>query len=260
MIDSHCHIGFQGQDVAPILERARAAGVSQVLSVACSQTDYDDLIRLLKAEPSVYGAFGIHPESVKDMPTHDDFIHKSGAHKRLIAVGEIGLDYHYMTVDRATQYHAFETQLTWAYELRKPVIIHTRDAEKDTVAILSSAARAGLLQHSGILHCFTGTRHLAEVALDLGLYLSASGVITFKNADDIRSVFSQVPLDRLLVETDSPYMAPVPYRGHENEPAFVMETARRLAEMKSMTLAELDTLTTHNFNRLFHIKGNENAS
>ena len=260
MIDSHCHIGFQGQDVLPILERARAAGVSHVLSVACSQTDYDDLIRLLNAEPSVYGAFGIHPETADNLPDDNDFFQKIRAHNRLLAVGEIGLDYHYMTVDKATQYRAFETQLIWAHTVEKPVIIHTRDAEDDTVAILSSAARAGLLQHSGILHCFTGTRHLAEVALDLGFYLSASGVITFKNADNIRTVFEHVPNDRLLVETDSPYMAPVPYRGRENEPAFVMETARRLAEMKGMTLAELDTLTTCNFNRLFQIKENKNAS
>lgn len=260
MIDSHCHIDFNNTETPELIRRAEIAGIKNMLSIACAMEDYEALVRLLDAYPSIYGAFGIHPEYASTLPTDSDFKSMILAHLRIIAVGECGLDYHYMTEDKTSQRTAFEHQIQLAHQLHKPVIIHTREADEDTISILRTAHSSGLLEYGGILHCFTGTQALADTALNVGFYISASGVITFKNADSIRSVFETVPLNRLLLETDSPYMAPVPYRGNPNEPAYLVKTAEKLAEIKGISVSELDKITTDNFNQLFHIREAIHAS
>ena len=253
MIDSHCHIGMGEENIEQVIQNALNSGVSAMLSVACNISDYRLLLQLLDDYPMVFGAFGIHPESAGTCPSQDEFKKMIMAHPKLVGVGEMGLDYHYMTEDKTTQQKAFEYQIEMASQVQKPIIIHTREADEDTVSILRTAYQGGLLKAGGVLHCFTGTDKLAEKALEFGLYISASGVITFKNAEAIRSVFQIVPIDRLLVETDSPYMAPVPYRGKENQPAYVVKTAEKLAEIKGIELSEVEQITTKNFNNLFNI-------
>lgn len=254
MIDSHCHIGLNSVDITELLRRANSAGVKTMLSVACHLPEYPALLRLLDTYPMLYGSLGIHPEYSGTYTTNEDLIKKITAHPHIVGVGEVGLDYHYMAESKAIQQSAFERQIEVAHSVQKPIIIHTREADDDTIAILESADRSGLLRYGGVLHCFTGTQRLAEKALELGFYISASGIITFKMADDIRDVFKMIPCNRLLVETDSPYLAPVPYRSKINEPAYVIETAKKLAELKEISLEELDHITTSNFIHLFKIK------
>ncbi len=256
MIDSHCHIGMDESlaDVETILSRAKEQGVNSVLTVACHPLDYPILIKLLKTYPTVYGSFGMHPEYAHEMPPVDELIQKIQAHPRIVGVGEIGLDYHYMSSSKDIQRTAFEKQIELANQVHKPIIIHSREADEDMMAILTAAHHAGLLQNGGVLHCFTSGPELAKKALELGFYISASGVITFKMAEEIRDIFRIIPLDRLLVETDAPYLAPVPYRGRVNEPAYVLKTAEKLAELKGVSLKEIDKITTFNFNKLFRIE------
>ncbi len=259
MIDSHCHLGIghewkePGQTPEVLLKRAQDAGVSGILTVACSYKDEDDLKQMLEY-PNVWGAFGIHPENAP----HFDLTHSVRmltTFSNLVALGEIGLDYYYEPETRAQQIKVFEAQIELAARYRLPIIIHTRDAEDDTIKILRAAKEGGLLENSGVLHCFTGTRLLAESAMEMGLYISASGIITFKKAAELRGVFADVPLNKLLVETDSPYLAPVPYRGKLNEPSYVIETAKELARIKEVTFDEINKVTTGNFKKLFCIKG-----
>lgn len=261
MIDSHCHIGFdEKESLSDIVHRAEANGVTRMLSVACEVKDYQSLSEVLQQYPQIDGAMGLHPEYASDwenvLPILTDFFSKS----RLVAVGECGLDYHYAPDTRTIQCHTFESHIELAHTLKKPLIIHTRDAEEDTLSILESAERAGLLKYGAVLHCFTGSERLANKALQMGIYLSASGVITFKSADSLRTLFQQVPLNRLLVETDSPYLAPVPYRGQDNEPAFIVKTAEKLAELYRLSTLEIDQITTQNYYRLFQVQKEQNAS
>lgn len=258
MIDSHCHIGIGRlkEETPAMIERAFASGVTNILSVACKPEELSDLIALLDTYHFIYGAFGIHPEYANEEEiSPEKLIQGLLAHPRLVGVGETGLDYYYQPETRAAQLKAFQTHIEVAYRLKKPIIIHTRSAEADTSALLKEADRAGYLAYGGVLHCFTGSSDLAETALSLGLHISASGVITFKNAADLRRIFEIVPLNRLLVETDAPYLAPVPYRGQTNEPAFVAETLKMLAAIHRISPQEADTYTTSNFKKLFKIKG-----
>ena len=254
MIDSHCHIGFENDILNDIVGRAKSAGICRMLSVACAVSDYDRLLQILADFPMIEGAVGLHPEYAASWPQAQNRLAGLFPNHRLVAVGEFGLDYHYAPDTKLEQRLCFEGQIELAHHLKKPIIIHTRDADADTISILESADRAGLLKFGGVLHCFTGTQTLAEKGLEMGLYLSASGVITFKNADGLRSVFQMVPNERLLIETDSPYLAPVPYRGQKNEPAFVIKTAEKLAELKKLSVQEIDQITTENYYRLFHVK------
>ena len=254
MIDSHCHIGLNLVDITGLLMRAQLAGVQTMLSVACYLPEYAALLQLLDKYPTLYGAFGIHPEYSGSCPTKEALISKLMAHPRIIGVGETGLDYHYLTEPKEKQRPVFEQQIEVAHAVKKPIIIHTRDADEDTIAILESADKGGLLKYGGVMHCFTGSQRLAEYALKLGFYISASGIITFKMADEVRSVFKTIPNDRLLIETDSPYLAPVPYRSKINEPSYIVKTAEKLAEIKGVSLKEIDRITTSNFMTLFKIE------
>lgn len=254
MIDSHCHLSFERtpDEMAAAIDRAFQAGVTRILSVACREEELPPLIDLMRENAFIDGAFGIHPEYVSEQEvTPERLIKAHLSHPRLIAVGETGLDYFYSPKTRQQQLAAFEVHIQAAHRMKKPLIIHTREAEDDTVAVLRAAAADGLLQYGAVLHCFTGSARLADEALRLGLYLSASGIITFKRAAALRAVFKEVPLNRLLIETDAPYLAPEPYRGKVNEPAYVVETAKVLADVKGVFVDDIARQTTANFNRLF---------
>ncbi len=258
MIDSHCHLTGEefASDRSEVIERAMAMGVETLLSVACHPDEYTGLLAFLESYPSFYGAFGIHPEVAALCPSEEELA-AYFTHPRLVGIGETGLDYHYTPETAKQQQESFQRHINVAYRLKKPLVIHSREAEADTIALLKEAERGGLLAYGGVLHCFTGSDALAEQALSLGLFLSVSGVISFRNAHELRQVFQHIPLDRLLVETDAPYLAPTPYRGRRNEPAFIVQTATVLADLKGVSVDEMSRQTSSNFNKLFLKRGVE---
>ncbi len=258
MIDSHCHLGIgdewkeNGRAPDVLLARAIEAGVTDILTVACDYKDKKDLKQMLEYS-GVWGAFGIHPENAE----HFDLSHTNDMldeFSNIVALGEIGLDFYYEPETRLQQIKVFETQIELAAQRYLPIIIHTRNADEDTISILESAKNGKLLENGCVLHCFTGSRLLAETALNMDIFISASGIITFKKATELREIFSIVPMDKLLVETDAPYLAPVPYRGKVNEPAYVIETAKVLAQIKNETFDNIEKITTSNFKKLFKIE------
>jgi len=259
-IDSHAHLDVPNYDAdrVEVIDRAREAGVEMMLEICGSDVAKGSLdigLKLAEDYPFIYAAVGLHPHeaSLFDDALEQKLLSMSD-HEKVIGWGEIGLDYHYDHSPRDTQRRVFRSQLELALERRLPVIIHTREAEDDTIQILrESWAEAGGAEIGGIIHCFTGTQKLADATIDMGFHISFSGVLTFKNARELRDVARAVPADRLLVETDCPYLAPLPYRGKRNEPAFVRETAAKLAELKSLSLEEIARVTSGNFKRLFNV-------
>jgi TatD DNase family protein len=252
LIDSHVHLDTPAfdEDRNEVIARAREAGIDLMLEIAGSdiaEGSLDRGLKLAEAHDLIYAAIGVHPHEAK---IYDETLEKQlielSDHPKVIGWGEIGLDYHYAFSPRDSQVSVFRRQLELASERNFPVIIHTREAEDDTIAILSDFVPRG------VMHCFTGSAHLSEAALEVGLLISFSGVLTFKNAGELREIAASVPLDRLLIETDCPYLAPVPHRGKRNEPAFVRETAIELARLRSISLEELADVTSANFRRLFN--------
>jgi TatD DNase family protein len=256
-IDSHAHLDVPAYDAdrADVIARAIEAGVTTMLEIAGSDVGKGSLpagLRLAEEYPFIYAAVGLHPHeaSLYDATLEAQLIAAS-EHPKVIGWGEIGLDYHYDHSPREAQRRVFARQLEIALELKLPVIIHTREAEADTIALLREHCEQGGSEFSGVIHCFTGTQRLADAALEMGFLLSFSGVVTFKKADELRAVARQTPLEKLLIETDCPYLAPMPYRGKRNEPAFVIETAKLLAELHGMSVTEMARVTSDNFRRLF---------
>ena len=255
IIDSHCHLTFGDyeEDMDLVIEKAKENGVQTILNVATNKDEYAQMVGLLERYSFVYGAFGIHPDSIEpnNMIKIDellDLLH----HLKIIGVGETGLDYHYETVDRKYQQESFMIHIEAARQTGMPLIIHTRDADDDMASILQETMLYSPFK--AMLHCFSSSEKLAKKALDLGLYLSVSGMITFKNANDLREIIKKVPLNRLLVETDAPFLAPVPYRGKRNEPAYITETFKTLAELKNVSLEALSATLEDNFYTLFDKK------
>ncbi|MCI0524895.1 MAG: TatD family hydrolase [Acidobacteria bacterium] len=260
-IDSHAHLDVPNYDAdrEEVINRAREAGVETMLEICGSDIARGSLdvgLKLAEEYPFIYAAAGAHPHEAS---LYDDILERKllsmSDHEKVIGWGEIGLDYHYDHSPRDAQRGVFRRQLRLAVERRTPAIIHTREAEDDTIKILSEDwAEIGGAEIGGIIHCFTGTRRLADAAIGMGFYISFSGVLTFKSAGDLRDVARSVPADRLLVETDCPYLAPLPFRGKRNEPAFVRETAAKLAELKGLSLEEVARVTSDNFKRLFMLR------
>lgn len=249
LIDSHCHLNYPGlvEDEAGVLERARARGVRGFLNISTRRSEWDDVVSAAERHPDVWASIGIHPHEADNHPALGAAaLAEASAHPRVVAIGECGLDYHYDKSDRGAQRDRFRAHMGAAEETALPLIIHTRDAEEDTAALLRE--RPGC---RGVLHCFTGSRWLAEQGLQLGYYVSLSGIVTFKNAKNLQEVAKIVPPDRLLVETDAPFLAPVPNRGKTCEPAFVADTAAFVAELRGEDPQELAARTTENFFRLF---------
>lgn len=252
MIDSHCHIGFEElkENLPELVKRAKEQGVDKILTVACMHGQLSDLKEILDKYDNVYGAFGIHPNESNVLIDTDELVQIISSHPKIIGIGETGLDYHYDYAPIEMQKKNFSAHIQAARMLNKPLIIHTRSADVDTMEILK---KSGQKVFRGVLHCFTGSQKLAETALELGFYISASGVITFKKSEELREIFKVIPLNRLLVETDAPYLAPVPFRGRQNEPSFLPHTLRVLADIKGIKPEKMEKITTQNFKDLFGV-------
>ena len=251
-VDSHCHLNYKGlvEDQQGVLDRARAAGVEAMLNISTRASEWDEVVGLAEREPDVWASVGVHPH---DADTHPDVetatLVERARHPRVVGIGESGLDFYYDKSDRDRQRASFRSHIAAARETGLPIIVHTRDAEEDTHKILADEMGKGA--YTGVIHCFTASAEFGRKALDLGLYISISGIVTFKNAKDLQAAARTVPLDRLLIETDSPFLAPVPHRGRPCEPAYVADTARFLAELRGETLEQLSSATSANFRSLF---------
>lgn len=253
LVDSHCHLDrinlspYNGQlDLA--IAAAHERGIQQMLCIGISLQNIQTVIDIAQTHPGVVASVGVHPCDVKEGTATADQLKAWSAQPKVVALGETGLDYHYETESKALQHQSFALHLQVGRETGLPVVVHTREARADTLALIKEH---GSLEHSGVLHCFTEDWDMARAALDLNYYISISGIVTFKNADQIRDVVSKMPLDRLLVETDSPYLAPVPYRGKPNEPKYVREVAQYIADLRGLSYAALAQQTSENFYRLF---------
>lgn len=252
MIDSHCHLVYKGlvEDQAGVIERARAAGVTGMLNISTREREWVDVIGVAERHNDIWASIGIHPHEADEHPEMDCArLVAAAAHPRVVAIGETGLDYYYDHSDRARQQESFRVHLAAARETGLPVIVHTRDAEEDTLALLREAREEG--EYGGVIHCFTASGAFADAALELGLYISISGIVTFKNARDLQETAARLPRERLLIETDAPFLAPVPHRGKPCEPAFVADTARFLASLRGEDVDDLAAYTAANFCRLF---------
>jgi TatD DNase family protein len=252
LIDSHCHLDFPdfADDRDAIVERAAAAGVSRLITISTRVDRFVQISGLADQYPNVFCSVGTHPHQAHEEPAANvDTLVALSRHPKCVAIGEAGLDYHYDRSPRDIAAGVFRTHIAAARNSHLPLIIHARDADADVAAILKDEMRRG--PFSAVLHCFTASRALAETGVELGLYVSFSGVLTFKNAIELRAIAASIPLDRLLVETDAPYLAPVPYRGKRNEPSYVVDTARTLAAVKGVDFETLSSATTANVMRLF---------
>lgn len=251
-VDSHCHLNYKGlvEDQQAVLARARAAGVDRMLNISTRASEWDAVIGVAERESDVMASVGIHPH---EADVHPDVevatLVEKAAHPKVIGIGESGLDYYYDHSDRARQRDSFRNHVAAARETQLPLIVHTREAEEDTYEIL--AGEMGKGTYPALIHCFTASRDFADKVLALGLYVSISGIVTFRNAKDLQEAAKAIPLDRLLIETDSPFLAPVPHRGKPCEPAFVADTARFLAGLRGEPLETLAAATSANFYRLF---------
>ena len=252
LIDSHCHLHYAGlaerQD--EVLATARARGVAGFLNISTRQSEWGDVLGAAERNDDVWATVGVHPH---EADAHPDLgaaaLAEAASHSRVIAIGECGLDYHYDHIDRQSQRERFEAHIESARQTGLPLVVHTREAEDDTAEILGRAVREGGV--TGVLHCFTGSADLAREALDFGFYISLSGIVTFKNARDLQETARWLPAERMLVETDSPFLAPVPHRGQTCEPAFVADTATFVADLRGEEPDTLADNTTTNFFRLF---------
>jgi TatD DNase family protein len=259
LIDSHAHIDGPEFDADrdEVIQRAREAGVSAILNVGTGDPHSGVLeraVELAENNPDIYAAIGTHPHDARlfDERAEERIWKLATGSRKVIAWGEIGLDFHYDNSPREVQINVFQWQLRLARELSLPVIIHTREAETETAEILESHWAGSNLP--GLMHCFSGSADLAEKAIALGFSISFSGIVTFKKAEELRAVAKQVPLDRLLIETDCPYLTPIPFRGKRNEPAYVIEVARCLAELRGLELEEIAKITTNNFAKMFTLE------
>ena len=252
LIDSHCHLNYKGlvEDQANVLERARAQGVGVMLNIATRESEWDDVLETALREPNVWATVGIHPHEADEHPHVDTAkLVERAAHPRIVGIGETGLDYYYDHSDRDRQRRSFRAHIAACRETGLPLIVHTRDAEEDTISILRDEMEQGV--YGGVIHCFTASGAFADAAMELGFYISLSGIVTFKSAKDLQETAKRLPLDRLLIETDSPFLAPVPHRGKPCEPAFVADTARFLANLRGESVEQLATATSANFSMLF---------
>jgi TatD DNase family protein len=259
LTDSHCHldkvslVDFDG-GLGEVISAAKNDGVSQLLCVAIDCYNTPDVVEIAQQYENVYASAGVHPMHAHETVATDAWLREWGVKPNVVALGETGLDYYYSQEYKNIQQESFALHLSIASELSKPVIVHTRDAQKDTIDIIAEYANKDA---SGVMHCFTENWEMAKQSLDLNFYISISGIVTFKNAQELRDVVKKVPLNRLLIETDSPYLAPIPYRGKSNRPQWVTEVCRVCAEIKGLSYEELAVATTNNFNDLFLSQGSQ---
>ncbi|MGL4729831.1 MAG: TatD family hydrolase [Bosea sp. (in: a-proteobacteria)] len=252
LIDTHCHLDFPdfADDMAGVIQRAKTAGVTRMVTISTRVARFPVYAALAEAHPEIWCTVGTHPHQAGEedgVPAAE--LVRLSAHPRCVAIGEAGLDYHYDKAPRDAQARGLRAHIAAARETQLPLIIHARAADEDMEAILVDEMGKGAF--SAILHCFSSGRRLAEVGVELGMYVSLSGILTFKASEELRQIARDVPLDRLLIETDAPYLAPVPYRGKRNEPSYVAETAKVLAEVKGVSLAEISAVTSANARRCY---------
>lgn len=253
LVDSHCHLNFPDfkEDLDNVISRARNAGVKVMQTICTEMAEFDEVHSIAERYEGVYCSVGVHPNDSGNttIATAAELLAKTD-HPKVIGIGETGLDYHYEHTNRGIQKQSFIEHIKASRISGLPLIVHTRDADEDTISILSEEMRKG--RFTGLIHCFTSSKYLADKAIELGLYISVSGIVTFKNATSIRDILKDVPLDRLMVETDAPYLAPAPHRGKRNEPSFTIYTNKMLSEIKGITEEKCATITTNNFFTLFH--------
>ncbi len=252
LIDSHCHLDFPdfAETLDDVVARAGAAGVEKIVTICTRLDKFEAVKAMIGRHKGVYMAAGVHPHEAGEAGLKDPETLKSlCAEPQVVGVGETGLDYFYARSPRRAQQDSFRAHISVSRTMGLPLIVHTRDAEADTAQILQDEARRG--PFPGLIHCFTGTSYLRDAALELGFYISVSGIATFKKSEELRQTLAGVPVDRILVETDAPFLAPMPHRGKTNEPAFLVHTAQKMAEVFQMTAREFAAQTTANFHRLF---------
>tara|TARA_Y100000992_G_scaffold296475_1_gene258736 strand:- start:1507 stop:2265 length:759 start_codon:yes stop_codon:yes gene_type:complete len=251
MIDSHCHLDHEPllSNLDQIIKRSKEVGISKILTICTTLESFTKIKEIIKMDQIIFGTYGIHPHEAKNDKINSDLIIKEiKNNKKIIGIGETGLDFYYNHSDKNDQYKSLEEHIKAAIELNIPLIIHSRNAENETLDIFNNYRNFNL---KILMHCFTGSKKFAEKLLDMNAYFSASGIITFKNSIELQETFKFIPLEKLLIETDSPFLSPVPNRGKKNEPSFVKYTAEKLANIKNISNDNLIKTTTHNFNNLF---------
>ncbi|MDC0518055.1 TatD family hydrolase [Candidatus Pelagibacter sp.] len=251
MIDSHCHLDFEPlyNNLDEVLKRSKNVGIEKLLTICTTLESFEKIKLLVNRDDIIYGTYGIHPHEAKnDKVTAVSIIDEINKNKKIIGIGETGLDFYYNYSDKKDQILSLEEHIKASIELDIPLIIHSRNAEDETLEIFNKYKNYNL---KILMHCFTGSKKFAEKLLDLNAHFSASGIITFKNSIDLQNTFDFIPLEKILIETDSPYLAPVPNRGKKNEPSFVKYTAEKLANIKKIPIKDLIEATTNNFNKLF---------
>ena len=251
MIDSHCHLDHEPiiNNLNDVINRSKQIGIEKLLTICTSSKSFKNILKIIEFDKIIYGSFGVHPhESDNDQISKREIINNIKNNKKIIGVGETGLDFFYNNSKKNSQIKSFYNHIEAAIELNVPLIVHSRSAENKTFEILNQFSNENL---KILMHCFTGSKEFAMNLIDLNAYFSASGVITFKNSTELQSTFKEIPKERLLIETDSPFLTPEPYRGKKNEPSYLVHTLSKLAEIKSLNVNEIDKITTNNFNSLF---------
>ena len=251
MIDSHCHLDHEPllSDLSNVIKRSKAVGIKKLLTISTSYESFDRIKKIIKEDDMIYGTIGIHPhETTENKITSDIIVKNLSNNPKIIGIGETGLDFYYNNSDKNDQIISFKQHIEASIKTKAPLIIHSRDAEDETFNILNNYKDQNL---KILMHCFTGSKDFAKKLLTLNAYFSASGIITFKNSLELQETFKFLPLDRILIETDSPFLAPVPNRGKKNEPSFIDYTAQKFADIKNISKRELVNFTTDNFNKLF---------
>ena len=251
MIDSHCHLDHEPliSDLKNVIQRSKDVGIEKLLTISTSIDSFSKIKQLINEDEIIYGTVGIHPhESDKNFLSSKQLVQNLTENKKIIGIGETGLDFYYNNSDREKQISSFKVHIEASIDTNSPLIVHSRNAENETYEILNSYKNKDL---KILMHCFTGSKDFSKKLLSLNSYFSASGIITFKNSSDLQDTFKSLPLEKVLIETDSPFLAPVPNRGKKNEPSFIDFTAGKLAEIKEISKSKLVEITTNNFNKLF---------
>ena len=252
MIDSHCHLDCEPlfNNLDDVLKRSRDVGIKKLLTICTTLESFTKIKQLVKKDKIIYGTYGIHPHEAKnDKVTKKLIKNEINKNQKIIGIGETGLDFYYNYSDKVDQIISFEEHIKASIELNMPLIVHSRNAEKEMLEIFDKYKNDNL---KILMHCFTGSKKFVEDLLDFNVYFSASGIITFKNSTDLQETFKFIPQDKILIETDSPYLAPVPNRGKKNEPSFIKYTAEKLADIKKISTSDIVEITSNNFNKLFN--------
>ncbi len=254
MIDSHCHLDHEPlyQNIEEVISRSKSIGITKLLTICTNLDSFENIKKIINLDPMIYGTFGIHPHDAdKNLISKAKIVEFSKYSKKIIGIGETGLDFYYNNSNKENQIKSFINHIEACLDLKKPLIVHSRNAEKETFDILDAYKNTDI---KILMHCFTGSQNFANKLLDLNSYFSASGIITFKNSSELRDTFSYIPKDKIIIETDSPFLAPIPMRGKQNEPSYIKYTLEKLAEVKKLSFEKMDEITTKNFNVLFSFK------